>query len=69
MAVTPRSELVSDPHFQAMVQRIYTEMPDAVMPPSDERGKLWGEVEGTQQWAFCEQIAFEIISAAQAYAR
>lgn len=62
-------QLRDSEHTQALAQRLYGEMPGAEQPPSDERGKLWGEVEHTQEYLFCEQIALEIIRAAQAYAR
>ena len=54
---------------QELAQRLYASMPGAEQPPSDERGKLWGEVEHTEHYQFCEQIAVEIIRAAQAYSR
>lgn len=62
-------ELRDSEHTQALAQRLYSVMPTAPQPPSDERGKLWGEVEHLPQYLFCEQIALEIIRAAQAYAR
>lgn len=62
-------QLRDSEHTQAMARRLYEEMPGAEQPPRDERGKLWGEVEHTREYVFCEQIALEIIRAAQAYAR
>lgn len=57
-------------HLQEMVRRLYAQMPGAPMPPSDRDGfKMWGDVDGTEHWAFCEQIALEIVRAAQAYSR
>lgn len=36
---------------------LYEVMPGAEMPPYEPgRGFLWGEVEGTPHWAFCEAI-------------
>lgn len=71
MPTTQESRAIrSGEHFQAMVRRIYEQMPDARLPRRDDEGfYMWGDVAGTQQWAFCEQIAFEIICAAQAYSR
>ncbi|CAA2140487.1 hypothetical protein [Hyphomicrobium sp. ghe19] len=60
-------KLRANEHTQALAQRLYQVMPGAVQPPSDERGKLWGEVEDTPEYDFCEQIALEIMRAAQAY--
>jgi hypothetical protein len=48
-----------------IARRLYEQMPDARMPATDPEGfRYWGEVEGTQQWAFCEAIAREISEAA-----
>jgi hypothetical protein len=49
--------------FVEMVRRLYDEMPGAEHAPRDERGKLWGEVEHTPHYQFCEQIAREIFRA------
>lgn len=45
--------------------RLYREMPGAPMPPKDERGLLWGEVEGNGFWEFCEAIINDIDAAAK----
>jgi hypothetical protein len=44
---------------------LYRTMPGAPMPPKDERGYLWGEVEGTDHWSFCEAIVDLIDAAAE----
>ncbi len=62
-------ELRDGEHTQALARRLYEEMPGAEQPTKDERGKLWGDVEGTEHWRFCEQLALEIIRAAQAYSK
>lgn len=62
-------ELRDNEHTQAVARRLYEEMPGAEQPPRDERGKLWGEVEHTEHFRFCEQVALEIIRAAQAYSK
>ncbi len=54
-------------YTQAMARRLYSVMPNVPQPDSDERGKLWGDVETNDAYVFCEQIALEIIRAAQAY--
>ena len=41
---------------------LYLAMPGACPPPHDERGALWGEVEGTPEWLFCEAIARAIVN-------
>jgi hypothetical protein len=46
-----------------MAQDFYQSMPGAPPVPIDSvRGYLWGEVEGTEHWAFCETIARRIVS-------
>jgi hypothetical protein len=67
---SPENAIRTDKHYRDMVHRLYRLMPGAPRAPSDEEGNvLWGEVEHTEQYAFCEQVAFEIVAAAQAYAR
>lgn len=48
---------------------LYRRMPGAPQPPMDERGELWGEVEGNEHWEFCSAIVDQTINAAQAYSR
>jgi len=60
-------QLRDSEHTQALARRLYSVMPGAPQPDSDERGKLWGDVETNDAYIFCEQIALEIIRAAQAY--
>jgi hypothetical protein len=45
--------------------RLYRNMPGAPMPPKDERGYLWGEVDGNDHWAFCSEIIAAIDAAAE----
>ncbi len=52
------------PEERRIAIRLYEVMPGAEQPPRDERGKLWGEIEHTREWMFCEQIAMEIARAA-----
>lgn len=40
----------------AQIATLYQAMPGAQMPPQDDRGYLWGEVDGTEHWAFCAAI-------------
>lgn len=40
---------------------LYDRMPGAEPPPVDERGKLWGEVENTPHYEFCNAIASLIV--------
>lgn len=58
--------------MREMIERLYLTMPGAPLPPK-RSGLLdapdWSRVEGNEHWRFCEQIAIEIISAAQAYVR
>lgn len=39
-----------------LITRLYRSMPGAPQPPHDERGPLWGEVEGNEHWSFCAEI-------------
>jgi hypothetical protein len=60
------------PETVQLARRLYASMPGAEQPPEEEHatgGRLWGEVEHTAHYQFCEQIAVEIIRAAQAYSR
>lgn len=58
------------PEFQAMVHRLYSGCPGAEPPPRDETGTVcWGDVAETEHYVWCEQIAREIINAAQAYSK
>ena len=48
---------------QSIAQRLYEEMPGAEQPPRClDRGKLWGEVEHTREFQFCQQIAREMLA-------
>ncbi len=42
---------------------LYQAMPGAPRMPHDERGALWGEVEGNQHWLFCECIVDTVLAA------
>jgi hypothetical protein len=46
-----------------IARRLYGVMPDAQMPPADQGTGmyLWGEVESTPRFEFCQQIAREIL--------
>lgn len=46
-----------------ITKRLYIKMPGAPMPEE------WSDVVGNEHWKFCEQLANEIINAAQAYGR
>ncbi len=47
----------------SMTIELYRAMPGARLPPHEtDRGYLWGEVEGTEEWVFCNTIARLIIS-------
>lgn len=63
-------DLIRTSGVQDMAKRLYDLMPGAERPPFEPgRGLLWGEVEGTPHYGFCERIALKIIRAAQAYSR
>ena len=43
------------------VRELYRQMPGAPMPPIDDEGfYAWGEVEGSDHWAFCHAIVATI---------
>lgn len=48
--------------------RLYRAMPGAPMPAIEDGVFMWGEVDGTEQWAFCEAIV-DMIDAAVAEAK
>ncbi len=45
----------------AVARDLYRRMPDAYPVPNDERGELWGEVDYTDHYKFCERIAHHIV--------
>jgi hypothetical protein len=38
------------------VARLYSALPGAPMPPTEDGWYLWGEVEGNDHWVFCETL-------------
>lgn len=44
-----------------MTRNLYEVMPGAEPPPRDERGALWGEVDCTPHYEFCNLIANLIV--------
>lgn len=50
-------------HRTKRIMKLYQAMPGAPACPSDERGLLWGEVEGNEHWVFCEAIDDAITAA------
>jgi len=48
--------------IDTITRNLYETMPGAEPPPMDERGKLWGEVESTQHYEFCNSIASLIVT-------
>jgi hypothetical protein len=51
---------------QALAERLYRAMPGAPMPPMEDGFYMWGDVEGNDHWAFCEEIAAAILNAQRA---
>ena len=39
------------------VERLYRSMPGAPHVPTEDGQAMWGEVDNTEHWQFCEQIA------------
>jgi hypothetical protein len=52
----------TDERVHEVARRLYQAMPGAERVPHDDLTgeKMWGEVEDTQHYQFCEQIAREI---------
>lgn len=46
-----------------LIKNLYRRMPGAPQPPSDERGELWGEVEGNEYWQHCCYAADLLVDA------
>lgn len=47
----------------SMTIELYRAMPGASLPPHEAgRGYLWGEVESTDEWVFCNTIARLILA-------
>lgn len=45
------------PHEDArLIRALYLTLPGAPWPSTDERGLMWGEVEGTPEWHFCATL-------------
>lgn len=47
-------------------KELYRSMPGATMPGFLEGRYAWGEVQDTNEWAFCETIAKKLVEAQQA---
>jgi hypothetical protein len=57
------SDRNKEKRIQIMARYLYERMPGARPVPTDEDRRLWGEVDGTDEYAFCEGIARLIESA------
>lgn len=42
------------------IQRLYLRMPGAKQPPVGRDGYMWGEVDGSDEWSFCEEIVLSV---------
>lgn len=52
-----RADIQQDRILLTLTKRLYEKMPGAPRVPRDRGGHaLWGEVEGNEHWAFCEEI-------------
>lgn len=47
----------AEKRIQIMAQYLYDRMPDAPRVPTEGGFKMWGDVEGTPHYEFCEAIA------------
>lgn len=56
------SERAKIKRIEAITHNLYSSMPGAPDVPTDERGRLWGEVEDNQHYEFCNVIAHLIVS-------
>jgi hypothetical protein len=45
---------------QAIAQRLYRAMPGAKMPSNVDGYAMWGDIDATPEWEFCETIAAEL---------
>ena len=48
------------PEIQQQTIALYRNMPGAKMPAMKDGNYMWGDVEGTPEWEFCEEIVFTI---------
>lgn len=50
-----------------IAKRLYSSMPGTKLPAidPDTGNRYWGDVDGTPEWEFCEQIAREILNVKQ----
>lgn len=52
-----------------ITMRLYRSMPGARMPPIIDGYYAWGEIDGTDEWAFCAALAEELATLRVAVAK
>lgn len=58
-----QAELIRHGAADNIARRLYPQMPGAPKPTCEQGVLVWGEIECTEHWQFCQQIAKEIINA------